>query len=116
MLTKFKLPALTVIGAFLPASVVAAALSGRAGWLAWTVAAGTALILIMLAATSRTPRRGGIGFFLVGLGGAVFLSASGLALPASLLAWAWIVVSLGMATIGLAEDADAAQSSPKNRL
>ena len=116
MLTKFKLPALTAIGTLLLASVTLAALRGAAGWLAWAVAAATVIILIMLAATSPAPRKGAIGFLLVGLGGAVFISASGLELPASLLAWAWTIVGLGMATIGLAEDADSAQSTPKNRL
>ena len=116
MLTKFKLPALTVIGAFLLTSVTVAAIGGAAAWLAWAAAAATAVILIMLAATSPTPRRGAIGFLLVGLGGAVFISASGLALPVSLLAWAWTIIGLGMSTIGLAEDADAAQSAAKNRL
>ncbi|MDQ4502816.1 hypothetical protein [Sinomonas sp. ASV322] len=41
------------------------------------------------------------------MSGAVFLSASRLGFPASSSVWLWIIVALGMATLGLVESVDA---------
>ncbi|WP_138443697.1 hypothetical protein [Sinomonas susongensis] len=123
MLAKFALPALTMIAALLLTSVVLAASATAAKWPAWAIAGGTALTAAVLAAISLvfgksrlSPRKGGIGFFLLGLGGALFLSTSGLTLPASIPTWVWMILGIGMATVGLIEDADTAQSTPRNRL
>ncbi|WP_334171259.1 hypothetical protein [Sinomonas sp.] len=121
MLAKFTLPALTLIGTLVVTSVVLAAVVAEGTWFSWTIASFTALLLAVVAATARfsprnAARRMGVGFFLVGLGGALFLSSSGLPMPASLPTWGWTILAIGMATIGLVEDADRAQSTPKNRL
>ena len=121
MLAKFTFPALMLIGALVLTSVVLAAFVGAPTGFSWTAASFTALILAVLAITARSSskkaaRRIGVGFFLAGLGGALFLSSSGLPMPASLPTWGWTVLAIGMATIGLVEDADTAQSTPKNRL
>lgn len=123
MLAKFTLPALAVIGALLLTSVALAAFVGAAAWPAWTIAGGTALIVAVLAAITSSSRKsaisqrkGAICFFLVSLGGALFLSTSGLTIPASLPTWIWTILGIAMATVGLMEDADTAQSTPRNRL
>jgi hypothetical protein len=85
-------------------------------WLMWPAGAAALLFVIALVLRSMSPRRGAVFFTVVALNGVVFLTSSKLGLPASVPVWAWIILAFGMGTVGLLEDADATQSSPKSRL
>jgi hypothetical protein len=85
-------------------------------WLIWPVGGTALLLLIVLALRPMPPRRGAVCFTAIAINGVVFLTGSKLSLPASLPVWAWMILAFGMATVGLLEDADAVQSTPKNRL
>ena len=85
----------------------------RVIWLAGAFGASGALVILI---TPVKAKRDGVIFLLVGLSGGVFFGASGLDFPASISTWMWMVVSVGLATIGIVIDADQAQSKAVNRL
>ena len=85
-------------------------------WIVWGVGGCAVLLLVLLLVRAMPPRRGAVAFIVVALEGVLFMASSKLELPASLPVWAWIVLAFGMATVGLLEDAELAQSTPRNRL
>lgn len=117
MFSKYRLRAAVAAAVFCTTSLSIAFLVGvGAHWLIWPVGATALLLLIALALRPMRPRRGAVSFTVIAINGVVFLTGSKLSLPASLPVWAWMILAFGMATVGLLEDADAAQSTPKNRL
>lgn len=85
-------------------------------WLLWPVGVAALLLLVAVALRPMPPRMGAVLFIVSALNGVVFLTASKLGLPASLPVWAWFILAFATATVGLLEDAERAQSTPKNRL
>ncbi|WP_422936066.1 hypothetical protein [Sinomonas sp. P47F7] len=74
--------------------------------MAWTTAGLALASLLAVGVLSLRPRLGGALFAVAGLSGAAFKSASGFHMPTELAAWAWVLVALALATMGLVEHAD----------
>jgi hypothetical protein len=114
--SKFRLSgALTGAVLCLVSLVLAALIRDGQHWLVWPTGGAALLLLVALALWARiSPRLGAVLFIVSALNGVVFLTASKLGLPASV--WAWFILAFGMATVGLLDDAERAQSTPRSRL
>ncbi len=105
--SKFRLPGAILAGLLcIGCLVVAAVFPGRYPWVAWTTAGLALASLLAVGVLSLRPRLGGALFAVAGLSGAAFKSASGFHMPTELAAWAWVLVALALATMGLVEHAD----------
>ncbi|NUP75615.1 MAG: hypothetical protein HOQ07_13365 [Sinomonas sp.] len=106
--SKFRLPGAICAGLLCCGCLaISILLPGKYPGVAW-VTAGIALMSLIATATLRPrPRIGAVLFMVAGLSGAVFTSASGIHMPTELAVWAWVIIALALATVGLVEDAEA---------
>jgi hypothetical protein len=82
----------------------------------WALAGVAAVALLTALVTPRNPKRDTGLFLVAGLSGGVFFGASGFGFPQNIPAWIWVTCSIGLATMALVTDADAAQNKSTSRL
>ncbi len=105
--SKFRLPGAICAGLLCCGCLAISILfPGKYPWVAWTTAAIALMSLIATATLRPRPRIGAVLFMVAGLSGAVFTSASGIHMPTELAVWAWVVIALALATMGLIEQAE----------
>ncbi|PYI66894.1 hypothetical protein CVV68_12425 [Arthrobacter livingstonensis] len=116
--SKFRSWGIRLVASFVGVSLLLTFGFGNRGnavvWGAAIVAIIAILVLVLL--RHRGTRISATLFLLAGISGAVFASGAGLGWPAALPLWLWIATALGLATVGIVEDADTTQTRSTSRL